>query len=63
LFGVFNVQALTGEIALPLPDGIYPNLVDGNTISITAGKMAAQPAAILNYTQPLDFQPFKSSLF
>ena len=63
LFGVFNVQALTGEIAVPLPDGIYPNLVDGNTISITAGKMAAQPAAILNYTQPLDFQPFKSSLF
>ncbi len=63
LFGVFNVQALTGEIAVPLPDGIYPNLVDGNMVSISAGKMAAQPAAILNFTQPMNFQPFNSSLF
>ncbi len=63
LFGVFNVQALTGEIPIPLPDGIYPNLVDGNMVSVTAGKMTAQPAAIIRFTQPLNFQPFKSSLF
>lgn len=63
LLGVFNVQGLTGEITIPLPDGSYLDELSGKMISITSGKMRAQPAVILRYSQPLEFLPFRSSLF
>ena len=63
LLGVFNVQGLTGEIAVPLPNGAYLDELSGKMISVSGGKMRFQPAVILRYSQPLDFPPFRSSLF
>ena len=63
LFGVFNVQNLPTEISIPLPDGAYQNELDGKIVSVTNGKIDAQPAAVFRLSGPQNFEPFRSSFF
>ena len=63
LFGIFNVQNLSGKISIPLPDGTYQNVIDGSMVSVSGGKISALPAAILKYSEPVKFLSFQSSLF
>ena len=63
LFGLFNVMAATGDVAVPLPDGDYADLLGGGAVHVRDGRMALPAAAvILAYAEALPLRPFFSPL-
>jgi hypothetical protein len=39
LYGIFNVQSLSGPVPVELPNGVYTNLLDDAEITISAGQV------------------------
>ncbi len=39
LYGIFNVQAQTGSVAVKLPNGVYSNLLDDSSVVVSAGRI------------------------
>ena len=67
LYGIFNTGKNVGDVAVQLPDGDYPNLLDDQQVSVRGGRMAIPAsAAILRCLAiknlrilPSDFYEFK----
>lgn len=47
LYGVFNTAAARGSLAVPLPDGEYPDLLNGGTVRVQAGQMPLPLEAVI----------------
>ncbi|MBP8000010.1 MAG: alpha-amylase [Chloroflexi bacterium] len=58
LFGVFNVGGVVDVAAAPLPDGVYPDELTGQWVTVRDGAVAIpDAAAILRYTGTLNPEP------
>ncbi|GAB4159276.1 MAG: alpha-amylase family glycosyl hydrolase [Candidatus Promineifilaceae bacterium] len=55
LLGVFNVSGRGGQLALPLSDGVYEDVLHGRVVTVSRGE-AEMPAsaAILRYHSPIE---------
>lgn len=63
LYGVFNVSALAGNVDVPLPDGVYEELLQQKMVEVRDGRMSLpESASILRYHQDLDLKAFYSDL-
>ena len=63
LYGVFNVAAATGDVAVPLPDGEYGDLLNGRPVEVRGGRLALpEVATILHHTAALRLRPLSSEL-
>ncbi|NSW52586.1 MAG: alpha-amylase [Anaerolineae bacterium] len=47
LYGVFNPRGATGAAAVQLPDGEYPDLLNGGSAAVRGGKLALPAAACI----------------
>ena len=47
LFGIFNVAGKNGTIGTPLPNGIYTNIITGETFRVSAGKIPLPETAVI----------------
>ena len=45
LFGVFNTSGMQAEVELPLPDGVYEDLLGGEALRVQAGSAHLPPSA------------------
>jgi hypothetical protein len=63
LYGLFNLQGSQGKIELPVPDGDYTNILDGNLLNVSRRK-ADIPASAAIFRYPADGlpKPFYSDL-
>ncbi|MBN1259297.1 MAG: alpha-amylase [Anaerolineae bacterium] len=63
LFGVFNVKAAEGQVAVPLADGRYEDVLSGETVEVRQGKTPLpETAFILRYAGTLPARPFYAPL-
>lgn len=63
LYGVFNVGVASGEVAVHLADGVYPEVLGGAEVRVHGGRMALpQAAAILRCAGPEAVQPLQFDL-
>lgn len=47
LYGLFNVAAASGELAIPLPDGTYPELLGGGEVRVRRGHIPIPSTAAI----------------
>ena len=53
LFGIFNVAGKNGTTGTSLPDGVYTNIISGETFRVDAGKIPLpETAAICRFQLP-----------
>ena len=45
--GVFSLKAATAETAVPAPDGVYENLLDGSAVAVKNGKLYCAGAPLV----------------
>ena len=63
LYGVFNVSAARGDLAVRLSDGTYTDVLSGATVRVQGGRMPVpESAAILRYGGEINLEPFYSDL-
>ena len=63
LYGVFNVGAAAGEVAVRLPDGDYTDVLTGAAVTVQGGKLPLPAsAAILRYAGEIDLRPVYAEL-
>jgi len=63
LYGLFNLQGSHGIVELPIPDGSYTNILDGNPVQVSDAKTKIPPsAAIFRYPAGATPKPFYSDL-
>ncbi|MBM4431611.1 MAG: alpha-amylase [Chloroflexi bacterium] len=63
LYGLFNTQACEGQVAVPLADGMYTDLLNGAPVQVRQGQATLRgPLAILRYTGELQPKPLYSDL-
>lgn len=63
LYGVFNVAASTGDMAVRLPDGAYTDLLNEEPVEVRRGQMPLpESAVVVRYRDLPDCQPFYSVL-
>jgi hypothetical protein len=63
LYGVFNMSATGGRVAVQLPDGTYADLLSGASVCVQDGQMAIPgDAAIVRYVEELEPKPLYSHL-
>jgi glycosidase len=63
LYGVFNVGASSGDVAVRLPDGVYTDLLSEEPVGVRAGRMSLpESAVILRCRGEIDARPFFSVL-
>jgi hypothetical protein len=63
LYGVFNVSAATGKVAVRLPDGDYTEVLTGAAVTVRGGKLPLPAsAAILRYEGEIDLRPVYAEL-
>lgn len=63
LYGVFNVGAPIGDVAVPLPDGVYSDLLSEKPVEVREGRMSLpESAVILRCQGEIDDRPFYSVL-
>jgi glycosidase len=63
LFGVFNVNAHNGLVAVPVPDGSHTNLLDDSTVKVERGKLVLpESAVVLRYPSTTQPQPMRNVL-
>ncbi len=59
LFGIFNVAGAVGTVPAPLADGDYKDLISGEVVSISHGRMSIPTAAvILTYSGEIDREKY-----
>jgi hypothetical protein len=47
LYGVFNVRGAREQAEVQLPDGVYPDLLNGGTVVVRGGKLTLPEAACI----------------
>jgi glycosidase len=63
LYGVFNVRASTGDVAVRLPDGVYTDLLSEEPVEVRVGRMSLpESAVIVRCHGEIDDRPFYSVL-
>jgi glycosidase len=63
LYGVFNVAASKGQVAVRLPDGVYVDLLSDTPVEVRAGRMPIpESALIVRYEIELETQLLYSTL-
>jgi hypothetical protein len=63
LYGVFNVGAATGDVAVRIPDGTYTDLLSDHPVEVNCGRMRSpESAAILAFRTEIENRPFHSDL-
>ena len=45
--GVFSLRSQAGPVSVDLPDGIYQNLIDGNTVAVSDGKLLCEGGPVI----------------
>lgn len=64
LLGIFNVNGVSGQVKLPLPDGNYQDLLNDDIVQVHNGKAKIpMTAAVLRYTTPVKPGWFPSIFF
>lgn len=49
--GVFSLQAKTAEVKVEFPDGVYTNLVDGSSVTVSGGALTCAGTPIILRTE------------
>lgn len=62
LYGVFNVTGHSGNVAVHLPDGRYPDLLNGDTITVQQGQLPLPTTAMILRTPTLGELPLLPSV-
>jgi hypothetical protein len=63
LYGVFNVGGVDAQVPVQLPDGDYPDLLSGTTITVTGGRVDVPASAlVLEFDEPFPAEMWKSAL-
>lgn len=63
LVGIFNPNGVQGDMPVDLPDGRYTDLITGDSVVVSAGRMAIPSSAVvLEVPVCLDVRPFHSDL-
>jgi glycosidase len=63
LYGLFNVGGYRSRVSVQLPDGRYDDLVSGERVEISGGRVALPgPAVVLPFEQPFRARLWRSSL-
>jgi glycosidase len=63
LYGVFNVTASSGEVAVHLPDGVYTDLLSDEPARVRGGQMSLPATAVIvSYQGALEQRPIFSIL-
>lgn len=63
LYGIFNVAGSAGETTVPLPDGVYCDLLNQADVAVRNGRLKVpEIAAILRCHSKLDLKPVHSDL-
>lgn len=63
LYGVVNVSAFEGEVAVQLPDGDYPDLIGGGIVRVFEGTIPApETAVVLAFDQSFEVDPWQTPL-
>ncbi len=63
LYGVFNVAGVDDDVPVQLPDGGYVDLLTGNTVTVSRGRVPAPDSAVvLEVTEPFSAELWKSAL-
>jgi hypothetical protein len=63
LYGVFNASAATGQVNVPLPDGVYVDLLSRASVCVEHSRTAVPDTAlIVRYSRDIKLKPFYSDL-
>ena len=64
LLGIFNVNCAAGQVAVPVSDGDYTDLISGKPVRVKDSKVELPGTAVILRTQSnlSDFRPFYSNL-
>ena len=46
-YGVFDVNDVKGDIEVEIEDGVYTNILDGNTFKVSDGKISSNLCPVL----------------
>lgn len=57
LYGIFNVNGNTGKVTIPLPDGVYDDILNDKKIQVQGGEMTLpESASILSHNGTLSLK-------